>query len=81
MLAGGMRYEDLVPHSGFRHNVRPGLTGWAQCQGLRGPTVDRSKALQRIGHDFAYVQNFSLLLDAKILIKTVASELLNSNAH
>ncbi|WP_244487085.1 sugar transferase [Devosia sp. Leaf420] len=81
MLAGGMAYEDLVPHYGFRHHVRPGLTGWAQCQGLRGPTVDRSKALQRVGHDFAYVQNFSLWLDAKILVKTVASELLSSTAH
>jgi len=81
MLAGGMQYEDLVPHYGFRHNVRPGLTGWAQCQGLRGPTVDRSKALQRIGHDFAYVQNFSLWLDARILVKTVASELFSSTAH
>jgi len=81
MLAGGMAYEFLVPHYGFRHHVRPGLTGWAQCQGLRGPTVDRSKALQRIGHDFAYVQNFSLWLDAKILLKTVASELFSSTAH
>jgi len=81
MLAAGMPYEDLVPHYNFRHRMRPGLTGWAQCQGLRGPTVDRSKALRRIGHDFAYVQNFSLWLDIKILAKTVASELLSSNAH
>lgn len=81
MLAGGMHYEDLVPHYGFRHRMRPGLTGWAQCQGLRGPTVERSKALSRVGHDFAYVQNFSLWLDVKILVKTVASELLSSTAH
>lgn len=81
MLAAGMKYEDLVPHYAFRHRMRPGLTGWAQCQGLRGPTVERSKALGRIGHDFAYVQNFSLWLDCRILVKTVASELLNSTAH
>ena len=81
MQAAGMAYEDLVPHYGFRHRMRPGLTGWAQCQGLRGPTVERVKALRRIGHDFAYVQNFSLWLDAKILIKTVASELFSSTAH
>lgn len=81
MLAAGKPYEELVPHYDFRHAMRPGLTGWAQCNGLRGPTVDRSKALRRIGHDFAYVQNFSLWLDVQILAKTIASELLSSTAH
>jgi lipopolysaccharide/colanic/teichoic acid biosynthesis glycosyltransferase len=81
MLAAGVQYEELVPHYGFRHTMRPGLTGWAQAQGLRGPTVERIKSLRRIGHDFAYVQNFSLWLDIKILAKTVASELLSTNAH
>ena len=70
MQAAGMDYEDLVPHYAFRQSMRPGLTGWAQCQGLRGPTTDQIKALRRIGHDFAYVQNFSLWLDAKIVWKT-----------
>ncbi|KKB76089.1 exopolysaccharide biosynthesis protein [Devosia soli] len=81
MQAAGMHYEDLVPHYGFRHRMRPGLTGWAQCQGLRGPTTDRTRALRRVGHDFAYVQNFSLWLDIKIIAKTIASELVSSNAH
>jgi len=70
MQAAGMDYDDLVPHYVFRQSMRPGLTGWAQCQGLRGPTTDQIKALKRIGHDFAYVQNFSLWLDAKIVWKT-----------
>ena len=81
MLAAGKPYEELAPHYDFRHSMRPGLTGWAQCNGLRGPTVERSKALRRIGHDIAYVQNFSLWLDLRILVKTITSELLSSTAH
>lgn len=75
MRAAGMDYATLAPHYAFRHTMRPGLTGWAQCHGLHGPTTDQIKALRRIGHDFAYVQNFSLLLDAKIAWKTVTAEL------
>lgn len=70
MQAAGMDYEDLVPHYAFRQSMRPGLTGWAQCHGLRGSTTDQIEALRRIGHDFAYVQNFSLWLDARIVGKT-----------
>jgi lipopolysaccharide/colanic/teichoic acid biosynthesis glycosyltransferase len=80
MLAAGKTYESLVPHYAFRHEMRPGLTGWAQCNGLRGPTADQTKALKRIGHDFAYVQNFSLWLDLRIIGKTIASELLRATA-
>ena len=36
MQAAGMAYEDLVPHYGFRHRMRPGLNGWAQCQAFAG---------------------------------------------
>lgn len=75
MQAAGMNYDELLPHYAFRQTMRPGLTGWAQCQGLRGPTTDQIKALRRVGHDFAYVQNFSLWLDAKIIWKTVGEVL------
>ncbi len=75
MQAAGMNYDELLPHYAFRQTMRPGLTGWAQCQGLRGPTTDQIKALKRVGHDFAYVQNFSLWLDAKIIWKTVGEVL------
>lgn len=71
MLAGGFPYAELVPHYGFRHSMRPGVTGWAQCHGLRGPTLDPRRAISRIGHDIAYVQNFSLWLDLKIMLRTM----------
>ncbi len=75
MLAGGVRYEELVPRYHERHSVRPGLTGLAQMRGLRGPTDRPSKARARIHADLFYVKNFSLALDAHILLGTVISEL------
>lgn len=80
MLACGSAYTELVPHYGFRHAMRPGLTGWAQCNGLRGPTLNRRRAISRIGHDIAYVQHFSLLLDLKILLRTVIAVLTSKDA-
>ncbi|PZM15572.1 exopolysaccharide biosynthesis protein [Rhizobium tubonense] len=75
MLAGGMLYEELVPEYHNRHSMRPGLTGLAQMRGLRGPTDKAAKARARIASDLRYVRNFSLLLDVKILIGTIANEL------
>ena len=81
MLAAGVVYEQLAPHYSFRHTMRPGLTGWAQCNGLRGPTTERRKALSRVDHDVAYIQNFSIMLDIKILLRTLSRELFSSTAH
>jgi lipopolysaccharide/colanic/teichoic acid biosynthesis glycosyltransferase len=74
MLAGGLRYEELVPYYNLRHAMKPGLTGWAQANGLRGPTVDPVRARQRVDHDIAYIQNFSLGLDVVILMRTAWRE-------
>ncbi|TPP03920.1 sugar transferase [Rhizobium glycinendophyticum] len=75
MLAGGMLYEELVPTYHQRHRMRPGLTGLAQVRGLRGPTNKVSKARARVAADLYYVENFSFMLDLKIIIGTVWSEL------
>jgi lipopolysaccharide/colanic/teichoic acid biosynthesis glycosyltransferase len=74
MLAAGMRYDALVPGYAFRHHIRPGMTGWAQCNGLRGPTEERNAAIDRILHDFVYVQNVSVRLDVRIMLLTIAAE-------
>lgn len=58
----------------MRHAVKPGLTGWAQANGLRGPTDDPAKARARIDHDLAYAQNFSVWLDIKVILLTVRRE-------
>lgn len=73
MLAAEQRYDELVPYYALRLLAKPGLSGWAQINGLRGPTHDPDLALKRIDHDIAYVRNFSLLLDLKILLRTMTS--------
>jgi lipopolysaccharide/colanic/teichoic acid biosynthesis glycosyltransferase len=74
MLAAGMRYEELVPYYHLRHMVRPGLSGWAQANGLRGPTTDAVVARARIDHDIAYIQNLTVLLDIRIIVQTLQRE-------
>lgn len=74
MLAGGLPYEELVPYYNLRHVMKPGLTGWAQANGFRGPTIDPVRARQRVDHDIAYIQNFSVWLDVLILMRTAWRE-------
>jgi len=78
-LAGGTVYRQAVPYYDYRHLVRPGLSGWAQANGLRGPTTDIQSARRRIDHDCAYVQNASLLLDIRIIFQTIAREFLTGS--
>ena len=74
MLAGGLAYDELVPYYDLRHAMKPGLTGWAQANGFRGPTIDPVRARQRVDHDIAYIQNFSLRLDLIIIARTAWRE-------
>lgn len=74
MKAAGVDYREAVPYYDFRHLVKPGLSGWAQANGLRGPTTEMSAARQRIDHDCAYVQNVSLILDIRIIGRTILRE-------
>lgn len=75
MLSGETNYAELVPHYHQRHTVKPGLSGWAQANGYRGPADDPRLARARIDHDLAYIANFSLWLDLKIIARTVAHEI------
>lgn len=74
MLAAGVPYKILVPYYNARLTMRPGITGWAQANGLRGTTVSAIAARARVEHDIAYVQNFSLWLDIRIIGKTIMTE-------
>lgn len=80
-VAHNEMYRKLINGYMLRHKVRPGITGWAQVNGLRGETetVDRMQA--RIEYDLAYLRNWSLLLDLKILFKTLLVVWKKENAY
>ncbi len=71
------QFRAEVPHYMLRHKVRAGMTGWAQVHGWRGNTSIR----MRIEHDLYYIENWSLLLDLKILFMTVLHGLRHENAY
>lgn len=79
MLAAGVDYRELVPYYETRYAMKPGLSGWAQANGLRGPTDDAAKAKARISHDLAYIQNFSIALDVKIILRTIIREFVSGS--
>lgn len=79
MRAAGRLYEHLVPHYHLRHRMRPGMTGLAQINRLRGSTSDAKFAKARIEYDIAYTNDWSLLLDLRILWLTFKTEVLRGS--
>ena len=74
-------YRKLIKSYMIRHKVRPGITGWAQVNGLRGETDDLEKMKARIEHDLAYLRNWSLRLDLQIVLKTIFVVLKPQNTY
>lgn len=71
------KFREEIPRYMIKHQVRPGMTGWAQVNGYRGDTSIR----KRIEHDLYYIENWTLGLDVKILILTVFKGFINKNAY
>jgi Undecaprenyl-phosphate glucose phosphotransferase len=72
MKAGnGALYGEAVARYCHRHRVKPGITGWAQVNGLRGEVDAVQKARARVDHDLYYIEHWSPWLDLQILLKTV----------
>ena len=71
MRAGDRLYGDAVEQYLHRHRVKPGITGWAQVNGLRGEVDTLEKARARIAHDLYYIEHWSLWFDLKIIVKTL----------
>ncbi len=69
-VAHNEQYRRLISGYMIRHKVRPGITGWAQVNGLRGETSTVEKMQARIQFDIDYIKNWSLLLDLRILLRT-----------
>jgi exopolysaccharide biosynthesis polyprenyl glycosylphosphotransferase len=74
-LAHDEYYRQRIPDYGKRFVVRPGITGWAQVNGARGPTPRLADMERRIELDIWYIQNVTLFLDAQILLLTIRMEL------
>jgi len=70
-LAHDNYFETLLSDYAFRHHVKPGITGWAQCNGARGPTPTIEHIERRVKLDLWYINNWSVWLDLLILIKTI----------
>jgi exopolysaccharide biosynthesis polyprenyl glycosylphosphotransferase len=74
-------YAGLIDGYLARHRVKPGITGWAQVNGLRGETDTLEKMERRVEHDLHYIDNWSLLLDLEILVRTIFVGFVHRNAY
>ncbi|MDE2111709.1 MAG: undecaprenyl-phosphate glucose phosphotransferase [Alphaproteobacteria bacterium] len=74
-------YERHIPNYALRQHVMPGITGWAQVNGLRGETVTIDVMRHRVEHDVWYVTHGSLFLDLQIMARTFVEVLLQRNAY
>ncbi len=79
--AGNRFFNEIVDTYAARHNVKPGLTGWAQVCGWRGETDTEEKLVRRLEHDLFYIENWSIGFDLYILIRTVWAVLAPRNAY
>ncbi len=74
-------YGMRIPEYYARYQARPGLTGWAQVKGLRGGTETVEAMRRRVEADIDYIQTWSILKDAKIVLLTIPSLLISDNAY
>jgi Undecaprenyl-phosphate glucose phosphotransferase len=74
-------YEEVVEEYAARHRVKPGITGWAQVHGWRGETDTYDKIRKRVEYDLYYIENWSLMLDLKILLMTAVAVFRTENAY
>ena len=71
MLKHTEQYSELINNYLVRHYAKPGITGWAQVNGFRGETKELINMKDRVDYDIWYIENWSFLLDLKIIYRTV----------
>jgi Undecaprenyl-phosphate glucose phosphotransferase len=74
-------YDGQIARMARRHNVKPGITGWAQVNGLRGETDTIEKMRARVEHDLYYIDNWSFAFDLVIVLMTIFSRKSYENAY
>jgi putative colanic acid biosynthesis UDP-glucose lipid carrier transferase len=80
-VAHDEHYGRLIENYAARRRMKPGITGWAQVNGYRGETDTLEKMRKRIEHDLDYIENWSLGLDLRILLRTLAVGFVHPNAR
>jgi putative colanic acid biosysnthesis UDP-glucose lipid carrier transferase len=80
-VAHDNQFDKLVRNYAFRRRVKPGLTGWAQVNGCRGPTPNAASIERRVEYDLWYIDNWSIGLDFVILLQTPVEILRGRNAY
>lgn len=75
MLKHTKQYSELINNYLVRHYAKPGITGWAQVNGFRGETKELGDMKDRVDYDIWYIENWSFLLDIKIIFQTVFNSL------
>ena len=73
--------QALVDVYNWRHRMKPGLTGWAQINGLRGEVQTQAQLVARVQHDLYYIDNWSIWLDLRIIVVTAVTVLFDKKAH
>jgi Undecaprenyl-phosphate glucose phosphotransferase len=74
-------FAKLISSFSRRHNVKPGITGWAQVNGYRGDTDTLEKMQRRVEHDLYYIDHWSFFFDLRIIVLTAASREVYVNAY
>ena len=80
-IAHNEYYAEIIDGYLRRHRVKPGITGWAQVNGLRGETATVDAMHERVKHDLHYIENWSLRFDVWILLRTLVVGFLHRNAY
>lgn len=80
-LAHDTQFDKVVRNYAFRHRVKPGLTGWAQVHGCRGPTPTPRDIERRVEYDLWYIDNWSFGLDLAIMLQTTVEVMRCRNAY
>jgi len=80
-VAHNEEFRKLIHGYMLRHKVKPGITGWAQVNGWRGETNVIEKMEKRVEYDLYYINNWSVWLDLKIILKTIFGGMRGKNAY